>query len=228
MSLTTFLNRNRCYFQTVHRSFPMIDQAKFLSRAREEQIDSKFLGLRYAMWAHAAALSSAYSGMSECFYENAREHMEHAELKSPSSSTSIVTLQINILLALYELEKAYFMRAWASVGRAIWLSQMLQLHELDAKDVSRRKPAFETFLADTDESDALEERRKTFWAVYTLNCFIGIGVGWNTGSAMDHSEVSTPLLFLSIYFSGLQQHCRNRPVDQMSTADYNPPTCPRR
>ena len=191
MSLILLPNRNQCYFQTVHRSFPMIDQTMFLAQAGEERVGPELLGLRYAMWAHAAALSPTYSGMSERFYQQAREFLECPELEGSGGSLSIAALQINVLLALYELEKAYFIRAWISVGRATWLAQMLELHKMDGKDIPRQKPANQRLGSAANHADELEERRKTFWAVYTLNCFLGVGVGWNTSSVMDYPEVSS-------------------------------------
>lgn len=169
----------------------MIGQTRFLAQAGEEQVGAELLGLRYAMWAHAAALSPTYSSMSECFYQQARECLERPELDGSGGSLSIAALQINVLLALYELEKSYFMRAWVSAGRATWLAQMLELHKMDAKDVPGQNPTFPRLGSATNDAEELEERRKSFWAVYTLNCFLGVSASWNTSSVMDYPEVSS-------------------------------------
>ena len=191
MSLIQMLNRNQYYFQTVHRSFPIIDQTKFLAQVAEEQVGPELLGLRYAMWAHAAALLPAYSSMSGRFYQQARESLERPEMDGSGELLSIAALQLNVLLALYELEKGYFMRAWVSAGRATWLAQMLELHKMDGKDVPGEKLAFQRHGLATNNPEGLEERRKTFWAVNTLNCFLGVCASWNISSVTDYPEVSS-------------------------------------
>ena len=190
--LTLRLNRYRRYFDTAHLSFPMIDKAKFFSRINDPQVSPELLGLRYSMWAHAAAHSPTYSNMSERYYQQAKKRLEDLEVDRSGGSMTLTALQTNILLALYEFNQAFFSQAWLSATRASWLAQMLELHKMDRKDPTKRNFTAQTLLPATSDPAELEERRTTFWAAFSLNCIVGIGSEWNTGSVIDYREVSQP------------------------------------
>lgn len=184
------LYRYRRYFDAIHPSIPMIDASKFPSSTNEIHVPLESLGLRYAMFAHAAALSPIYSNLKEQFYQQARECIEDPEVEVSGGSMTIAALQAHTLLALYEFKETLFPRAWVSVSRATWLAQMLELHKMDPKGSSRRRPSFETYLHETGDPAELKERETTLWAAYGLHCFIGVAVGWNTGCMLDAREVS--------------------------------------
>lgn len=168
----------------------MIDESRFLSSTNDIHVPLESLGLRYAMFAHAAALSPIYSNLKEQFYQQARECVEDPEVEVSGGSMTIAALQTHILLALYEFKETLFPRAWVSVSRATWLVQMMELHKMDSKDSAKRIASFETYLQEASDPAELKERGTTFWAATGLHCFIGVGVGWNTGYMLDAREVS--------------------------------------
>ena len=168
----------------------MVDESNFRFGIDNIHVSLDLLGLRYAMWAHAAALSPIYSNLKELFYQHARECVEDPGLEVSNGSMTIAALQTHILLALYEFRETLFPRAWISVSRATWLAQMMQLHKMDPKGSSLQRPSIETYLPDTDDPAELKERETTLWAAFGLHCFIGIGKGWNTGCMLDAQEVS--------------------------------------
>ena len=163
----------------------MLDESRFLNSANDVHVPLESLGLRYAVWAHAAALSPIYSKLKEQFYHQARECVEDPEVEVSGGSMTIAALQTHILLALYEFKETLFPRAWVSVSRATWLAQMLDLDKMDPRKVSNRSASFETYLQETHDPAELKERATTFWAAFGLHCFIGVGVGWNTGCISD-------------------------------------------
>lgn len=65
--------RSRRYFDTVHPSIPMKDETNSLSRGKNIPVAQELSGLRYAMWAYAAASSPIHSYLKERFYQQARE-----------------------------------------------------------------------------------------------------------------------------------------------------------
>ena len=164
----------------------MVDKAAFFSKINSSDASTDFIGLKYAMWAYAATQSSSYSSMSKQFYLSAREFLERSEAESTSGVPTITDLQISILLAFYELTQTLFTRAWMSISRTTWLAQMLELHHMDHKSSSKSRPS-----SPYDSADH-EERRRTFWAAYSLSCFSSVGIGWNTSNALDFQEVSRP------------------------------------
>lgn len=162
------------------------------------------------MWAHAAALSPIYSNLKERFYQQARECVEDSEVEVSGGSMTIAALQTHILLALYEFKETLFPRAWTSVSRATWLAQMLELHKMDPKVSSKRVASFETYLHETSDPAELKERATTLWAAYGLHCFIGVGVGWNTGCMLDVREVSQHAIH-----SGVADHWHSFAADKV-------------
>lgn len=168
----------------------MINESRLLSSTNDIYVPLESLGLRYAMWAHAAALSPIYSNLKDQFYQQARECLEDPEVEVSGGSMTIAALQTHVLLALYEFKETLFSRAWVSVSRATWLAQMLELHKMDPKGSLKRNTPFETHLQETHDPAELKERGTTFWAAFSLHCFIGVGVGWNTGCMFDIREVS--------------------------------------
>ena len=169
----------------------MVDETSFLSKGNDIDVAQELSGLRYAMWAHAAALSPIYSYLKERFYEQARECIENPDMETSGRSVTVVALQIHVLLALYEFKQTLFSRAWVSVSRATWLAQMLELHTMDPQGSAKSRYSSERVLPETALPAELSERRKTLWAAYSLHCFVGVGVGWNTGCVINKREVST-------------------------------------
>ena len=176
----------------------MIDESRFLSSTNDIHVPLESLGLRYAMFAHAAALSPIYSNLKEQFYQQARECVEDPEVEVSGGSMTIAALQTHILLALYEFKETLFPRAWVSVSRATWLAQMLELHKMDLKVPPKRTASFETYLQEASDPAELNERGTTFWAAASLHCFIGVGVGWNTGNKLDARDVSQRVRHLMV------------------------------
>lgn len=167
----------------------MIDESRFLASTNDDHVPLESLGLRYAVWAHAAALSAIYSNLKEQFYHQARECVEDPEVEVSGGFMTIAALQTHVLLALYEFKETLFPRAWVSVSRATWLAQMLDLDKMDPRKFSKRSASLETYLQETRDPAELKERATTFWAAFGLHCFIGVGVGWNTSCMLDSRGV---------------------------------------
>ena len=100
--------RSRRYFDTIHPSFPIVDETNFLSRGNDIPVAQELSGLRYAMWAHAAALSPIYSYLKERSYQQARECIENLDMEISGRSVTVAALQIHVLLALYEFKQTLY------------------------------------------------------------------------------------------------------------------------
>lgn len=91
----------------------MVNKAKIFSPNPDCHTGPERLGLRYAMWAHAAALSPAYSHMSERFYQQGRECLDQQEGQGSGGPITVQVLQISILVGSYELKYGFF---YSSLG----------------------------------------------------------------------------------------------------------------
>lgn len=169
----------------------MVDKTRFLANIDNVPIKPDLAGLRYAIWAHAAAYSPTYVHMAEAFYEQARERLENHGPGSCRDFTSMPALQTQILVALYEITQAIFTRAWVSVSRATWLAQMLELHSMDRDEPLRVDQTTQHILPASTDTAELEERRRTFWAAFSLNTSVSVGIGWSPAIRIDCSEVRT-------------------------------------
>lgn len=72
-----------------------------------------------------------------------------------------------LLLSSFEARHATFMRAAMSLGRAVRISQMLQLHCQDRGDPSYL-PVVPTEAAPMGQSE-MEERRRTWWVAFAAD-----------------------------------------------------------
>lgn len=202
--------RCRCYFETVHRSLPILDQNAFGPAETASAQSSDALALRWAMYAHVANSSPIFAtsvrnwdgslglDYSSWFCSKAKQHIESVSSGEGPVVASMTTLQTMLLVAFYELRNARFSLAWTTISHATWLAQMLQLPALD----SPHPLEHQTGLSFTTQYPAINsdsnEARRTLWGVLTLNSFMGVGVSWNIVGAIEYSEVCTWLGLLVI------------------------------
>ena len=213
-------NRCRCYFETVHRSLPMLDQNAFGPAETASAQSTDASALRWAMYAHVANSSPRFATyIRNCqgsfgldypslFYSKAKHHLEFAASGEGAVFASITTLQTMLLVAFYELRNSRFSCAWTTISQATWLAQMLQLPALDSPHALEHQTrlSFPTRypMINSDSNEA----RRTLWAALTLNSFMGVGVSWNIVGAIEYSEVCNwlGLLIILILLTLLVDH----------------------
>ena len=187
----------------------MLDQNAFGPAETASGHSSDALALRWAMYANVANSSPKFatfirncdgrSGLdySSWFYSKAKDYIEFAASDEGAVLASIMTLQTMLLVAFYELRNARFSLAWTTISHATWLAQLLQLPALDSPHPPEHQTgsSFPTRypMINSDSNEA----RRTLWAVLSLNSYMGVGVSWNIIGAIEYSEVSTWLGFLS-------------------------------
>ena len=148
--------------------------------------------LSYALWCLAASVTENYGAVTDHFYQRARKYTELDEIKGRGQG--VVTLahaQATAYLAVYEMKVMYFPRAWLSTGRAVRLCHMMGLHRLDGVGLEVRET-----LASPLNWVELEERRRTFWAIFVQDRYQSISSGWPT--IIDERDVSAKAVFLCI------------------------------
>ncbi|KAJ4246313.1 hypothetical protein NW762_013664 [Fusarium torreyae] len=128
--------------------------------------------LQYSILAAGASASPAYGHMAEAFY-------------SDSDQISLAHCQAWVLISHFEAHHLWFSRASMSIARAIRLAQILGLHRLDGKNAAGL--TLPLALDFTEE----EERRKTFWVIFTTDRITSSTGGWPT--LMDWRSIQTRL-----------------------------------
>jgi hypothetical protein len=100
---------------------------------------------------------------------------------------SLNMLQAVILIAYYEFRRTSFARAWLSLGRANRLAKMLGLHTMDQNDNTKPRSNFVLPLPEPVGLADMEERRRSFWVLFTFDAYASIRTGSKT--SIDDEEV---------------------------------------
>ena len=167
-----------------------MDEDSFLETIHGTDVKPQSLALKYAVCAHAAALSTTYSHWKTRFYQASRSLMDTLEIDNPEAFASVPTLQACVLIALFDLKNALFSRAWTSLCKATWLSQMLGLHLVDQRKDTENTTSSRASLSVSQVVSVMEERRATFWVICSLNCITGAGIGWSAACNFGLRDVS--------------------------------------
>jgi hypothetical protein len=130
------------------------------------------------MWTLASSLSSQFQIAVRQLYNETRQLLHSLEHDDPFYQISIEQTQAWMLLAIYELTCEDYHRGMISAGRALRLSQMMRLYELDATPgfTPVQSPAQDLSqfnFADQIQDDwiNIETKRRTFWLAYTIDRF---------------------------------------------------------
>ncbi len=131
-----------------------------------------------------AATSAPYRGVVNILYNKTCrlvEEFKQAGNKEISWSTSqglvpIEYIQAWLLLAHYESLRVNEWQAMLTAGYAFRLIQMARLHEIDAPEKTVAHVIFNS--EPNDDWAATEERRRTFWVAYNLDCFLSWRSEW--------------------------------------------------
>lgn len=175
------------YFSKIHPSLPMIHRPRFMAALDLAPQVRPPICLRYIMWTLAASVVDKYEALAEHFYQRARKYAQLDEMRGHGESTiTLAHCQTWVLTCTYEFRKMYFPRAWLSAGRAVRLSQMMQLHRLDGVGLDVKQ----CLLPPKDWTER-EERRRTFWMAFAIDRYASIGTGWPM--TIDERDVVTNL-----------------------------------
>ncbi|PNH44795.1 hypothetical protein VD0004_g2932 [Verticillium dahliae] len=143
--------------------------------------------LQYAIWATASNGHEKYSQYHDVFYKRARQYADNDEMRGYGEHfVTIAHAQTWGLLAMTEARSMLFTRAAMSSAKAVRLVEMMDLHRIDGAghDVAP------TLAPPKDWTD-VEERRRVFWGVFTIDCHASISTGWPT--LIDPHDITTNL-----------------------------------
>ncbi|KAM0347023.1 hypothetical protein ACHAP4_011515 [Fusarium culmorum] len=139
----------------------------------------------FMIHAAGASASQTHAYMAEAFYVRSRQYIQADEMKSDSEQVSLAHCQAWVLIGHFEAQHLWFSRASMSIARAIRLAHILGLHRLDGKNAAGLTlPPARDFIEE-------EERRKTFWTVFTTDRITSSTGGWPT--MMDWRSIQTRL-----------------------------------
>ncbi|RHZ67836.1 hypothetical protein CDV55_100174, partial [Aspergillus turcosus] len=165
--MLTGADMDQLYFDRVHVFIPLLQQNRYFSWARQPYQSGSHICLQYALWTMAACFSSHFQLLCGNLYRDTRQMLERLELEDGAldEAFQLQRAQAWILVAVYEILRTSFHRAWMSAGRAIRLVQVMKLHDLD----SSSQPGDGSLVAPGTDTVDVEEKRRTFWMAYCLD-----------------------------------------------------------
>jgi hypothetical protein len=137
--------------------------------------------LRSAMRTMAAAMSAPGARFCDQLYAETRRLVEDYTATATAQETiELEYIQVWLLLGFYELLRVGENQAMLTAARCSRLVLMARLFEIDAPgsdeanapQVSLATPPSQHELHDDDNFCLVEERRRTFWLAYCLDCFL--------------------------------------------------------
>lgn len=168
------------FFDRVHPVLPLL-----CHRRCREWINQPFPGttracLRSAMRTIAAAMSAPATRYCDQLYAETRRLLE-GYTATPKESIELEYIQVWLLLGFYELLRMDENQAMLTAARCSRLVLMARLFDIDAAPDSSSDEANGPQMSpatpiqgphDKESFSIVEEKRRTFWLAYCLDCFL--------------------------------------------------------
>nr|ART34991.1 putative Zn2Cys6 DNA-binding transcription factor [Fusarium babinda] len=178
------------YFESIYFSFPFLNRDRFAveSTGGDPGINALIYAVALAGCAHP---SSQLNKESIC-YTLARNYAEKCE--RDGSLNDLNFLQALIFIGRFEAMDGKVERSWMTLGRAAMLSSLLRLPQMDhSEEVAESQDGSGLTLPKTTDPVLLEERRRTFWALYILQSYVKTRTGWQCMLGdIKHFQINLP------------------------------------
>ncbi|GAM40952.1 hypothetical protein TCE0_041f13698 [Talaromyces pinophilus] len=183
---------HQSYFNYVHAVLPMVNRHRFFSELEVSGHRPEMKSLSYSIALLGATVTPEQVEAERNFYHHSRKYLSMAEGDDEAPGfNSLNMLQAVILIAYYEFRRTSFARAWLSLGRANRLAKMLGLHTMDQDDNTKPRLNFVLPLPEPAGLADMEERRRSFWVLFTFDAYASIRTGSKT--SIDDEEIYTAL-----------------------------------
>ncbi|KAJ4211277.1 hypothetical protein NW759_012755 [Fusarium solani] len=162
------------YFDELNQDAPMLHRTRYTASLHRPAHMRPPMSLQYAVLALAATTRQEFAHLAMPFYQRSRRYAEADEMKGQGEYfTTIAHTQCWCLLATYESRNLLFSRASVSLSKSVRIAQMLGLHRLDSSQQPTDPP-----LPPPRDYFEVEERRRTWWAIFCSDRFVGGITGW--------------------------------------------------
>ncbi|KAH6694003.1 binuclear zinc transcription factor [Plectosphaerella plurivora] len=178
---------NAAYFQRAHMFIPIIHPGRYFQAFYSAPHKRPPMCLQYAVWTMASNGHDKYGHYHDIFYKRARQYADGDEMRGYGEHfLSVAHAQAWALIATDEARSMLFTRAAMSSAKAVRLVEMMGLHRLDGGGHEMAP----TLAPPRDWTD-VEERRRTFWGVFCIDCHGSISTGWPT--LINPNDINTNL-----------------------------------
>ena len=158
---------------------PILSEIHFSTELAKDCTSSPIQGLTYAVALVATTVCPEFGYLQQVCYSTARKYVELCERDEDGTDlANLNTFQALLFIIRYELTSKRFTRAWMTLGRAIRLAKMLNLHQMDKVGTSGVASSdLQMRLPPTQDPTSLEERRRSFWALYIFEGYAATRTG---------------------------------------------------
>jgi hypothetical protein len=155
---------DQVFFDRVHSVLPLFYRRRCHGWINQPLPGTARACLRSAMRTIAAAMSAPCARFCDQLYAETRRLLEDYTATS-KETIELEYIQVWLLLGFYELLRVGENQATLTAARCSRLVLMARLFEIDA-------PGSDEESHDEDNFYVVEERRRTFWLAYCLDCFL--------------------------------------------------------
>lgn len=188
LALADLIVSHQSYFNYVHAVLPMVNRHRFFGELEVSSHRPEMKSLSYSIALLGATVTPEQVEAERNFYHHAKKYLSIAESDDEAPGfNSLNMLQAVILIAYYEFRRTSFARAWLSLGRANRLAKMLGLYAMDQDDKVEPRSNFVLPLPEPAGLADMEERRRSFWVLFTFDAYASIRTGSKT--SIDEEEV---------------------------------------
>ncbi|KAL7929930.1 fungal-specific transcription factor domain-containing protein [Trichoderma chlorosporum] len=172
------------YFEVFHPIIPIINRSRFQQELSQPSLSIEVQALSYAIGTLAAFSVPELQYYVDHYYEQARNLIDVCERQESGESLhNINIMQACVVLTLYELKQPNFARAWLTLGRAIRLSKMMGLDNIETNSSMSAQWGLRKQLLHPISAADQEERRRVFWSLFIFDSFASLRV--STGPTFD-------------------------------------------
>ncbi|EEU43806.1 uncharacterized protein NECHADRAFT_11576, partial [Fusarium vanettenii 77-13-4] len=170
------------YFTHIHPWIPMIHEARFRTRIRDDMGKGSLHLVLQAMVLVASRYVStkAIADLAMTFAGD-QEDLRDWVVAKATKSMSVENLQALIIICFNDATS----QAWSLVGA---LTRIVEYLQLTIEDDEVDRPSFSQPYISLPSSQGWtesEERRRVFWCVFNLDRFCSVTTGWNTSLTSD-------------------------------------------
>ncbi|KAH8659039.1 fungal-specific transcription factor domain-containing protein [Ilyonectria robusta] len=158
------------YFDKLHHASPMLHRQRFIASLDLPTHMQPPLFLQYTIMALAAASSDTYRHLSLPFYQRAKAYANGDDIEN--RCVTLAHAQYGNLMAKFEAEHLMFARASMSLCHSVRIAQILNLDKVDAGE------KVNSDLGAPNDWVELEERRRTWWAIFCCDHFVSATTKW--------------------------------------------------
>ncbi|KAL4981918.1 hypothetical protein BDW68DRAFT_183027 [Aspergillus falconensis] len=152
------------FFETIHPWMPIISKARFYDDYLRDNHHHHKVNVVLLLLAVRLIISNPTQDPRSGLYDWTKQFYQRVE---GSAAPSILVLQANIFIALYELGHGLYPNAYMTIGACARYMYVLGIKGTGSRNVSMNPPRPTSMIE-------VEERRRAWWAVVILDRFVNI------------------------------------------------------